>query len=93
MRRMLNGILWLIGLGVVLVVYFFVPVGRHTLFEHTLRIAATEPAQDLGEDLSETSVELGQRARDEWESRREAREAAAQPSDGEPVPPEAPPAE
>ena len=32
--------LWLIGLMVVLAVYFFVPVGRFTLFEHTLRIGA-----------------------------------------------------
>lgn len=80
---MLNGILWLIGLVVVLAVYFFVPVGRHTLFEHTLRIAATEPAQELGEDLSETSEELGQRARDEWESRRETRQHAASGGDGE----------
>lgn len=92
MRRLVNGALWLVGLVVVLTVYFFVPVGRFTLFEHTLRIAATEPAQELGEDLTETGNELGQRARDEWESRRAAREAAQNPAAApvDDTPPDAP---
>ena len=76
MRRLINGALWLVGLIVVLGVYFFVPVGRFTLFEHTLRIAATEPAQELGDDLAETGEELGERAVEEWERREPDREAA-----------------
>lgn len=76
---MINGTLWLVGLIVVLAVYFFLPVGRFTLFEHTLRIAATEPAQELGEDLTETGEELSERAAAQWESRSEAREEARQP--------------
>jgi hypothetical protein len=80
MRRLINGALWLVGLVVVLGVYFFVPVGRFTLYEHTLRIAATEPAQELGEDLTRTGEELGDRALEEWETREELRdEARGQP--------------
>ena len=56
MRRLINGFLWLVGLAVVTVVYFFVPLGRFTLYEHTLRIAATEPAQELGREEREASV-------------------------------------
>lgn len=77
MRRLLNAILWSIGLAVVMTVYFFVPIGRRTLFEHTLRIAATEPAQDLRDDLVDTGEKLGARAADEWQARRAIREEAA----------------
>lgn len=69
-RRLINGILWLIGLVVVLVVYFAVPVGRYTLFEHTRRIAQTEPAQELGRELGEAGQALKDRAVNEWQSRR-----------------------
>lgn len=73
---MVNGFLWLVGLVVVLGVYFFVPVGRFTLFEHTLRIAATEPAQELGADLEDEARDLSERAVEEWEDREEVREEA-----------------
>ncbi|MCB9596358.1 MAG: hypothetical protein H6719_26785 [Sandaracinaceae bacterium] len=77
MRKAINGILWLIGLVVVLVVYFFVPLGTYTLYEHTLRIAATEPAQELGDELGTATRELGERAVEEWDGRRATREQAA----------------
>lgn len=73
---MVNGFLWLVGLVVVLGVYFFVPVGRFTLFEHTLRIAATEPAQELGGDLEDEARDLSERAVEEWEDREQVREEA-----------------
>ncbi len=69
MRRLVNAILWFIGLLVVLVVYFVVPIGRYTLFEHTRRIADTAPAQELGHDLNETGEALKDRAVDEWQTR------------------------
>lgn len=69
MRRLLNGILSLIGLLVVLVVYFTVPIGRYTLFEHTQRIANTEPAQELGRELGQTGEALKERAVEEWNAR------------------------
>lgn len=73
-RRTLRAGLTLVGLTVVLGVYLLVPVGRYTLYEHTLRILRTEPAQELGEDLVATGEELTDAARREWESRREVRE-------------------
>lgn len=69
MRRLVNGILWLIGLLVVLVAYFVVPIGRYTLFEHSRRIARTEPARELGRDLAATGEALEDRAMEEWQSR------------------------
>ena len=81
MRKAINGVLWLIGLAVVLTVYFFVPLGRFTLFEHTLRIAATEPAQELGGELGTASRELTERALSEWDEREPLRrEAAGEPT-------------
>lgn len=77
MRKAINGFLWLVGLVVVLIVYFFVPLGQHTLYEHTLRIAATEPAQELGDELGQATRDLGERAVDEWENRSEIRREAA----------------
>jgi ABC-type phosphonate transport system ATPase subunit len=61
-RRLVNSVFWLIGFSVVLFVYFTVPVGRYTLFQHTLRIAATEPAQELGRDLSQVGGEMAEEA-------------------------------
>ncbi len=77
MRKALNGFLWLVGLFVVLAVYFFVPLGRYTLYEHTLRIAATEPARELGDEVGQATRELGQQAMDEWEDRRVIRDEAS----------------
>lgn len=77
MRRLINGVIWLVGLVVLLGVYFFVPVGRFTLYEHTLRIAATEPARELGDDLRRTGVGVGAEAVREWEERAAKREEAA----------------
>lgn len=77
MRRLINGIIWLVGLVVILGVYFFVPVGRFTLYEHSLRIAATEPAQELGDDLVRTGEAVGAEASRRWDERAAAREEAA----------------
>lgn len=85
MRRMINGFFWTVGLVVVLGVYFFVPVGRFTLYEHTLRIAATEPAQELGEDLERTGDELGEEAIRRWEEREPMRAEAASEPTGRPT--------
>lgn len=76
MRRLINGVIWLVGLVVILGVYFFVPVGRFTLYEHTLRIAATEPAQELGDDLARTGEQVGEEAVRQWDERAAMREEA-----------------
>ena len=77
MRRLINGFIWLVGLVVILGVYFFVPVGRFTLYEHTLRIAATEPAQELGDDLRRTGEQGVDEAVRRWDDREAMREEAA----------------
>lgn len=77
MRKLVNIFFWFVGVIVVAIVYFFVPVGRYTLFEHTMRISATEPAQELGEGVSETASELGEAAREQWDDRAPIRREAA----------------
>jgi len=88
MRKLVNLFFWTIGVLVVAAVYFFVPVGRYTLFEHTLRIAATEPAQELGEDVTDTASDLGRSAMEQWDDRAGARrEAAGQATEPAPAEP------
>jgi hypothetical protein len=48
-------------------VFFFVPVGRRTLFQHAWRIAQTEPAQELAEDARQKAGELSRRLAEEIE--------------------------
>lgn len=57
-------------LAIVLYFVFLVPLGERTLYEHVRRIASTEEAQDLGEEVGEA----GERLSEELERR--AREAA-----------------
>lgn len=71
MRRAFNAALWLLGLLAVLVGSFVIPIGRYTLFEHALRIAATEPARELREGIGEAGEAIGESAREEWARRRD----------------------
>jgi hypothetical protein len=68
-RRLFSGLLSLIGLAVVLYAWFFVPVGRRTLHEHALRIAATEPAQELAGEAEEASRRAVEHVEGEWRAR------------------------
>ena len=81
MKRLFNSIVWLAGLIAILYVFFFVQVGRRTLFGHTMNIAATPEAQELGEDLHESVQEIREQAR---EQRRQAREDWERTQGGEP---------
>jgi hypothetical protein len=69
MRHLFNAALWMIGLLTLLVFSFVFPIGRYTLFEHAQRIAATEPARELGDGLGEAGEALGDSARGEWDRR------------------------
>lgn len=51
-KNAIKGIVYLTAFGVLAYLFFFVPLGRRTLWEHTQRIAATDEAQDLGADVS-----------------------------------------
>lgn len=69
MRRLISAALSLIGLAVVAYVWFFVPLGQRTLHEHALRIAATEPAQELGAEATEATERALEHVQSEWEQR------------------------
>lgn len=61
----MKSILALIGLGVVLYVVLFVPLGSRTLWEHGRRIAATDEAQELGAEASDAADRLQQHLEEE----------------------------
>jgi hypothetical protein len=54
---------WFTTLAVLYVV-FFVQVGRRTLWQHAVRIAGTQEAQELGHDAVDMSHHVVDRARD-----------------------------
>lgn len=41
-----------------------VPVGRKTLFEHTLAIAKTRPARELAEDVQQAASDTAEKVRE-----------------------------
>jgi len=52
MRSLTKSLLALVGLAVVAYVFFFVPLGERTLWQHARRIAATDEAQELGREAT-----------------------------------------
>lgn len=44
--------------AIVLYFVFLVPLGERTLYQHIMRIARTEEAQDLGEEVGEAGGRL-----------------------------------
>jgi hypothetical protein len=51
-RSAIKGTVYFTALCVLGYLFFFVPLGERTLWEHTRRIAATDEAQELGDDVS-----------------------------------------
>lgn len=58
-----------VGLAVVAYAFFFIPLGRRTVFEHTMRILATEPAQELGDEAVQATDRLTAHIEAAWEAR------------------------
>ena len=61
-----------VSLVILLIVAYFsfmVPLGRYTLYEHIVRIAATEEAQEFGGDVRNASQELTDRVGEEIRER------------------------
>jgi hypothetical protein len=50
---------------IALYVFFFVPIGARTLYDHVKRIAATPEAQDLGRDVAHAGERVGTKIRAE----------------------------
>jgi hypothetical protein len=48
-------------------VFFFVPIGRRTLFDHTKRIATTPEAREFGDEMRVAGSRVAERTRDEFE--------------------------
>jgi hypothetical protein len=82
-RRAVDTVIGAVCLGCVGYVVFFVPVGERTLFQHARRIAATEPAQELQRDATQTARTLGARVADELE--RPLTDAGAPAAPGRPA--------
>ena len=53
-----------VGLTCALYVFFLVPLGERTLYDHMRRIAATDEAEDLGRELGEAGERLTEKIRD-----------------------------
>ncbi len=50
-----------------LYVFFFVPIGRRTLFDHAKRVFTTPEAREFGDEMRNASVRVAARTRDEVE--------------------------
>jgi hypothetical protein len=48
-------------------VFFFVPIGRRTLYDHTRRIATTPEAREFGDEMRIAGARVAERTRDEVE--------------------------
>jgi hypothetical protein len=64
-RFLFKNALAMIGLAVFLYVFFFVPLGERTAFQHARRIAGTDEAQELGREAGEAAGRLGEHLQDE----------------------------
>ena len=51
----IKGVVYLTAFGVLAYLFFFVPLGQRTLWQHVSRIAATEEAQELGDEMEEAT--------------------------------------
>jgi hypothetical protein len=48
-------------------VFFFVPIGRRTLYDHARRIATTPEAREFGDEMRTAGARVAERTRDEVE--------------------------
>lgn len=64
-RWLIRSAISLVTLCVAAYFFFFVPLGRRTVFEHVVRISQTDEAQDFGREIGDAtdrlSDDLGQR--------------------------------
>ena len=65
MRSLTKTVLMLVGLAVVAYVFFFIPLGQRTLYQHARRIAATDEAHELGEEATEAAERLREHVEDQ----------------------------
>ena len=63
-RKATTALVYVTAFGVLCYLFFFVPLGRRTMWEHVQRISATDEARDLGEDVSTASERVEGAVRD-----------------------------
>lgn len=66
--KLVSGVIALVGLASFAYVFFVVPIGRRTLYEHVKNIAATPEAHELGTDVREATSRVTDRVSQEWEA-------------------------
>jgi len=73
-------LLWL--LGVIAFAYFAVtvPIGKHTLWGHAVRIAKTPEAKELADGAKETARDAARKAQQELDSASSTKPAQAAPA-------------
>ena len=64
-RLLFKSPLSLIGAGVLLYVFFFVPLGERTAFQHARRIAGTDEARERGQEAGAAARRLEAHLQDE----------------------------
>lgn len=62
---MLRRFIWLVGFAAFLYFAVTVPIGRHTLWGHIIRIAGTPEAKELGSDVKGAARDAADRAKKE----------------------------
>ena len=67
--KLVSALIGLVGLACFVYVFFFVPIGRRTLYEHARNIAGTPQAQELGDDVSDATHRVTDRVQQEWDAR------------------------
>lgn len=71
-----------VSTAILLMVLYFVvsvPIGKHTLWGHLVRIARSPEAQDLADGAKETARDAARRAQRELDAQKAAPAAAAEP--------------
>jgi len=64
---MVRMVLSWVGVAVVAYVVLFVPLGEHTLWQHAVRIAGTDEAQELKEEAVDAAERLQEHVEDQMD--------------------------
>lgn len=63
-KNAIKGVVYLTAFGILGYLFLFVPLGERTTFEHVRRIAATDEALELGDEVGEATERAESALRD-----------------------------
>ena len=69
MGRFIDRIIWLVGFAALSYAFFFVPLGKRTLFQHTRALMSTPEARELQAEAEEAADRLRVETEREWSRR------------------------